>query len=147
MKKKTKIPAIPVSGTDIPDTTSGIDRNQPERRDKIPRFAVQTITGILLFKHEEVLLFEYHKNMRKWQLRLTGDKVYNLRSTVTSTGITGLATSFVQINQFCIINLFHLLSIENKTLKCIFDVATDTDIDRKISPLYYKRIKTMLDIL
>jgi two-component system LytT family response regulator len=123
------------------------DRNQPERRDKIPRFVIQTITGIMMLKYEEVLLFEYNKNTRKWQVRLTGDKVYNLRSTVTSIDITSLTTFFAQINQFCIINLLHLLSIENKTLKCVFDVVTDTDIDRKISPLYYKRIKAMLDIL
>jgi two-component system LytT family response regulator len=145
MKNETLLPAAPLSGTDMPDARRQA-WNCPER-DRIHRFAIQAITGIMMLRYEDVLLFEYHKNMRKWQVRLTGDKVYNLRSTVTSVSITGLAAFFVQINQFSIINLFHLLSIENKTLNCLFDVATDTDTDLKISPLYYRRIKTMLDVL
>jgi DNA-binding LytR/AlgR family response regulator len=143
MKKEMETTAPPVSGIRMP---AG-DRDNPEKQKALRRFAIQTITGITMLRYEDVLLFEYQKNMRKWQVRLTGDKVYSLRSTVTSAGITSLAQSFVQINQFCIINLSHLLGIENKTLKCIFDVPADTDIDRRISPLYYRRIRTLLDIL
>jgi two-component system LytT family response regulator len=111
------------------------------------RFAIQTITGIIILKCKDVLLFEYIKLTRKWQLRLTNDRIHNLRSTVNSSDITSISPVFVQINQYCIINLVHLLEIENKTLRCIFDVSADMDIDKKVSPLYYKKIKEALDIL
>jgi hypothetical protein len=110
-------------------------------------FAIQAITGITILKYEDVLLFEYVKNMRRWQVRLVSDKVYRLRSTATSASILSISSSFIQISQFCIINLIHLLSIENKTLKCIFDVSTAAGGDQKVSPLYYKKMKSLLPVL
>jgi two-component system LytT family response regulator len=111
------------------------------------RFAIQTITGIIILKCEDVLLFEYLKSTRKWQLRLTNDRIHSLRSIVNSSDITSISPVFIQINQYCIINLTHLLEIENKTLRCIFDVSAEMEIDKKVSPLYYKKIREALDIL
>ncbi|MDR1357306.1 MAG: hypothetical protein LBJ58_06525 [Tannerellaceae bacterium] len=111
------------------------------------RFAVQTITGIAMINYEDVLLFEYVKHARKWQVRLVNDRIHKLRSTVNSGDITSVSSLFVQINQYCIINIIHLLGIENKTQKCIFDAPLQMDADRTVSPLYYKKIKDMLNIL
>ncbi|MDR1257818.1 MAG: hypothetical protein LBK65_00860 [Tannerellaceae bacterium] len=111
------------------------------------RFAIQTIIGITMVSYEDVLLFEYVKCTRKWQVRLVNDKIHNLRSTVNSGDITSVSSLFIQINQYCIINLIHLLGIENKTQKCIFDVSAQPDINKVISPLYYKKIRDMLNIL
>ncbi|MDR1556851.1 MAG: hypothetical protein LBS88_07475 [Tannerellaceae bacterium] len=111
------------------------------------RFAIQTITGIIILKCEDVLLFEYIRATRKWQLKLINDRFHNLRSAVSSDDITSVSPLFIQINQYCIVNLMHLLGIENKTLKCLFDVSDEMDIEKKVSPLYYKKIKETLDIL
>jgi two-component system LytT family response regulator len=111
------------------------------------RFAVQTVTGIVILRCEDVLLFEYMRLTRKWQLRLTNDRIHNLRSTVNSSDITSITPQFVQINQYCIVNLMHLLGVENRTLKCLFDAPAEMEIDKRVSPLYYKKLKESLDIL
>ncbi|MDR1938794.1 MAG: hypothetical protein LBQ73_09915 [Tannerellaceae bacterium] len=110
-------------------------------------FAVQTVTGIIILKCEDVLLFEYIKSVRKWHVRLVDERLLALRMSVTSRDILSIIPGFVQINQDCIINLSHLLSIENKTLKCIFSLPYSGMINTNISPLYYKKIKDDLDVL
>ncbi|MDR1646003.1 MAG: LytTR family transcriptional regulator DNA-binding domain-containing protein [Tannerellaceae bacterium] len=144
MKEEQNTPATRASAATMPEI---IPRAYPEERKDNSRFAIQTITGITLLRYDDVILFEYHKNVRKWQIRLTDDKVYSLRSTVTSAGITALSPLFVQINQYCIINLAHLQGIENKTLHCLFDVHIATEADCRVSSLYYRRIRELLEIL
>jgi two-component system LytT family response regulator len=111
------------------------------------RFAIQTVTGIVMIDYEDVLLFEYVKSARKWQLRLINDKIHSLRSTINSADITSVSSLFIQINQYCVINIIHLLGIENKTQKCIFDIPSQGDMNKTVSPLYYKKIKDILNIL
>ncbi len=110
------------------------------------RFAIQAVTGVVMVKYEDVLLFEFPKNERNWTLRFTNGKQLTLRATVTSKEILSVTPSFVQINHNCIINITYLSSIENKTLKCKFYPPYE-DIEPIIKPKYYKKIKDMLDIL
>jgi len=110
------------------------------------KFAVQTITGLMLVKCQEVLLFQYLKDQRCWQMRFSDNNTYKLRTNITAKDLIMLNPSFIQINQNCIINLSYLMSIENKTLKCMFYPPFDS-IELEVSSRYFKKIRDRLDIL
>ena len=108
------------------------------------RFAIQTVTGIKVLTHEDVVFFEYPKNKRNWHVHLADKQTIQLRSTITSKDILAITPNFIQINQRCVVNLSHLTNIENKTLKCDLN---DYPFEQEISPKYFKGIKEMLGIL
>lgn len=111
------------------------------------KFAVQTISGLVLVKCEDILLFLYLKEQRCWQMMLVPDrKLYKLRMSTTAKDLLGINSSFVQINQDCIVNLNYLCTIENVTLKCGL-YPPFTDIDLTVSQRYYRRLREVLDIL
>lgn len=111
------------------------------------KFAVQTISGLIFIKCEEILLFQYLKEQRCWQMMLAPDrKLHKLRMSTTAKDLLGINTSFVQINQDCIVNLDYLCSIENVTLKCAL-YPPFTDIDLIVSQRYYRKLREMLEIL
>lgn len=110
------------------------------------RFAVQAVTGVMMVKYDDVLLFTFPKNERNWTLSFTDGRQLTLRTTITSKEILSITSSFVQINQSCIINIKYLSSIENRTYKCKF-YPPHEKIEAIIKPKYYKKIKDMLDML
>lgn len=109
------------------------------------KFAVQTISGLVLIKYEEVLLFQYQKDQRCWQMVQTDRKGHKLRMSTTAKDLLGITSSFVQISQDCIVNLNYLCSIENVTLKCGL-VPPFADIELIVSQRYYRRLKDVLEI-
>lgn len=111
------------------------------------KFAVQTISGLVLVKCEEILLFQYLKDQRCWQMMLDPDrKLHKLRMSTTAKDLLGINPSFVQINQDCIVNLDYLCSIENMTLRCEL-YPPFRDIELVVSQRYYRRLKEMLEII
>lgn len=110
------------------------------------KFAVQTISGLVFVKCEEILLFQYLKEQRCWQMMLVSDrKLYKLRMSTTAKDLLGINPTFVQINQDCIVNLNYLCSIENVTLKCRL-YPPFTDIELTVSQRYYRRLRDVLEI-
>lgn len=132
--------------TSAPANKSHIDQSIRTLLQQENKFAIQTITGLMLVKCHEVLLFQYLKDQRCWQMRFSDNSLYKLRTNITAKDLIALSTSFIQINQNCIINLSYLMSIENKTLKCIFYPPFD-EIELEVSSRYFKKIKDKLDIL
>lgn len=113
---------------------------------KDDKFAIQSITGLMFVRCEEVVLFHYLKEQRCWAMKQTNNITYKLRTNLGSKELLSLSPSFVQINQQCIINSNYLFSIENKTLKCIL-CPPFSDIGEVVSSRYYKKIKDNLNIL
>ena len=109
------------------------------------KFAIQTISGLMLVKYEEILLFQYLREQRCWQMMQTDRKQYKLRMSTTAKDLLGINPSFVQISQDCIINMNYLCSIENVTLKCGL-TSSFADIELTVSQRYYKRLKDVLNI-
>lgn len=110
------------------------------------KFAVHTITGLLLLRKSEILCFRYQHEQRYWQLNLTDCSVHKLRLNITAKEILNINHCLIQISQDCILNIDHLASIENKTLRCIlYPPFNNTEI--YISRRYYSKIKDKLDIL
>lgn len=110
------------------------------------KYAIQTITGLLLVRSKEVLLFQFAKEARCWQMVLTNHRTHKLRMSTTAKEILEIDRLFAQISQDCIINLNYLMFIENKTLACQFYPPFDKE-QRIVSHRYYKKLKDKLEII
>lgn len=110
------------------------------------KYAIQTITGLLLVRSKEVLLFQFIREVRCWQMVLTNHRTHKLRMSTTAKEILEIDGMFAQISQDCIINLNYLMFIENKTLACKFYPPFDKE-ERIVSHRYYKKLKDKLDII
>lgn len=102
------------------------------------RLAILTITGLILVKPDEILLFEYDE--RYWHVLLTDRVRYKLKINTTAKDILNFHYSLAQINQNCVVNLNYLQFIENTTNKCVFRSAF-SDITQSVSQRYYKKLK------
>lgn len=110
------------------------------------KYAIQTITGLLLVRSKEVLLFQFIKEVRCWQMVLTNHRTHKLRMSTTAKEILEIDRLFAQISQDCIINLNYLMFIENKTLACKFYPPFEKE-ERIVSHRYYKKLKDKLEII
>lgn len=110
------------------------------------RYAIQTVTDLMFVRYEEIFMFQYLTDQRYWQMVLTDHKFFKLRMSTTAKDLLGINPCLIQINQDCIINLSHLSSIENGTLKCNF-YPSFTDVEQFVSQRYYKRLKEMLEVI
>ena len=110
------------------------------------KFALQTITGLLLLRRSDILYFQYLNEHRCWQMMLTDYSVHRLRLNMTAKEILSISISFLQVSQDIILNVDYLLSIENKTLRCML-YPPFTEIDIKASKRYYSKIKETLEII
>lgn len=110
-------------------------------------FAIQTLSGLMLLSYEKILLFQYTKEQRCWQMMHADDyKLHKLRMSTTAKELLALNKAFTQISQDCIVNLHYLSSIENRTLRCSFFPPHDK-IERAASQRYFKKIKERLEII
>ena len=131
----------------ISDTNIKLEKLLHKLINQDDRFAVQAITGIQMVKYDDVMLFDFPKNKRNWDVIFTSGKRITLRATITSKDILSITPSFVQVNQKCIINIKHLVSIENRSLKCEFYSSFENIEEVIVKPKYYKQLREMLDVL
>lgn len=110
------------------------------------KIAVQTVSGLSLFAKDEALYFERTGNC--WQVVLTNGQKYSLKPGTSHRDITQIAASFVLVSPAYIINLDHVASIENKSLRCLFYPPLDAIASTIcISRRNYPKIRNMLDML
>lgn len=110
------------------------------------RLAIQTISGLLMVKPDEVFCCTFDEDTRLWHLRLANGQVHKLKKQTTAKSVLSLSPSLAQVRQDCIINLDYLISIENYTLRCIFSPPFDQE-DITVSRRCYKAVKEKLEIL
>lgn len=110
------------------------------------KFALQTISGLLFLRANEVFCFQYVDTIRSWQITMTDLSVYKLRTGIIAKDLISFSPSFMQVNQECILNTDYILSIENKTLKCIL-YPPFNNFDIHASRRYYSKLKGQLEIL
>ncbi len=102
----------------------------------------------LIFLHpSETLCFIYNKDIRCWKIVQTNGREQKLSSMTSSKDILKTNLSFIQINQECIININHLVAIENNTFRCILSPEINYPADLFISRRYYSKVKEELEIL
>ena len=140
----TEMKEVETTKPDVPEQV--VLQEQPKSYFLDDRFAVQAVTGVIMVKHDAVLLFEFPKHKRNWELLFVNEKRLTLRATINSKEILSITPLFIQINQNCIINIKYLASIENRTFKCKFYPPHDkTEVT--VTPKYYKQIKEMIAVL
>lgn len=110
------------------------------------RFALHTLTSIVLVMFEEVLFFEYLTEQHCWSLRLTTGEVHKLKMRTTAKMLLTIHPNFVLISQNSIINIKYLRSIENETLKCKFGPPY-SDVTLIMSQRCYVNLKNMLNLI
>lgn len=110
------------------------------------RTAIQTVTGLLLLKREDIVMFYFNDSGKCWQIFLSNQTEHKLKSTLSAKDLLHLSDSFVQINQSYIININYLYTIENKSLECKLYPPFDR-LQLTASRRCYSKIKEMLDIL
>lgn len=110
------------------------------------RLAIQSISGLLMVKPDEVFCCTFDEDTRLWHLRLANGQIHKLKKQTTAKAVLSLSPSLAQVRQDCIINLDYLISIENYTLRCIFSPPFDQD-NITVSRRCYKAVKEKLEIL
>ena len=110
------------------------------------RLAIQTISGLLMVKPDEVFCCTFDEDTRLWHLKLANGQIHKLKKQTTAKAVLSLSPSLAQVRQDCIINLDYLISIENYTLRCIFSPPFDQE-DITVSRRCYKAVKEKLEIL
>lgn len=110
------------------------------------RLAIQTISGLLMVKPDEVFCCTFDADTRLWHLRLANGQIHKLKKQTTAKSVLSLSPSLAQVRQDCIINLDYLISIENYTLRCIFSPPFDQE-NITVSRRCYKAVKEKLEIL
>ena len=110
------------------------------------RLAIQSISGLLMVKPDEVFCCTFDEDTRLWHLRLANGQVHKLKKQTTAKAILSLSPSLAQVRQDCIINLDYLISIENYTLRCIFSPPFDQE-NITVSRRCYKAVKEKLEIV
>ena len=110
------------------------------------RLAIQSISGLLMVKPDEVFCCTFDEDTRLWHLRLANGQIHKLKKQTTAKAVLSLSPSLAQVRQDCIINLDYLISIENYTLRCIFSPPFDQE-NITVSRRFYKAVKEKLEIL
>lgn len=132
--------------TCLPQSSEKMEQSLLKLLNHNSKYAIQTITGLLLVRSKQVLLFQFLKDLRCWQMELTNHRMHKLRMSTTAKEILEIDPLFAQISQDCIINLNYLMFIENKTLACKFYPPFDKE-ERTVSHRYYKKLKDKLEII
>jgi len=110
------------------------------------RLAIQTVSGLLMIKPDEVFSCVFDEGSRLWLLKMSCGQTHKLKKQTTAKTILSMSPSLAQVRQDCIINLDYLVSIENSTLRCVFAPPFDQE-DVTVSRRCYKTVKEQLEIL
>ena len=110
------------------------------------KFAVQTVSRLLLLRRAEILYFQYSEDARCWQMTLTNMEQYRLRLSTKAKDILNFCPSFIRVNTDCILNIDYLSSVENNTLRCIL-YAPFSHLEISASRRHYSKIKEALNFL
>jgi len=128
-----------------PETSDGQSLNKSPGQDK-NLLAIQTFSGLMMVSCERVLLFDFAKELRCWQMMLIdSDKPQRLRQSITARELLTICDRLVQISKECIVNMNYISTIENKSLQCRF-CHPYHNIERTASHRYFRKVRERLEI-
>lgn len=128
----------------IGEETNDLDQAVQQLLNAKRKIALHTSTTLSLFRKEEILYFEYSDGV--WAVALTDGTLHRLKLNTKSKEISDISQSFVQVSPDCIINIDYLVSIENKTLRCVFFPPIPNK-EIYVTRRNYTKVKNILDIL
>lgn len=104
------------------------------------KLALQTVKELLLLRINEILMAQYDRGMRTWQLILTDQSVHRLPSGTSAGDLLALTPELVRIDSGCIVNLTYLAAVENNTRRCRLCPPYDT-VELTASRRYFCKLK------
>lgn len=108
-----------------------------------PDFMVTTATGFQCIRSTEILYFEYSKTKKLWKTVLTNNTCLQLKRIIAANDILTYSSSFIRINTQHIINLNHLVKIDER--KCVMSIYSgDTELTISRNCLKELREKIMV---
>lgn len=110
-----------------------------------PDFMIATVTGFLFIRSVQILYFEYSKEKKQWKAVLTDKTCLPLKRSIIANDILTYSSSFIRINIHHIINLNHLVKIEDR--ECVMNIHTDDDTDLLISRNYLRELREKITVL
>lgn len=131
---------------EISDQKANFDQAMRQFLNNNNRFAVQTVSRLLLLSWSEVLLFQYIDEIRCWQMTLTNMEQHRLRLNTKANDILAMSPSFIRINTDCILNFDYLSSVENNTFRCMLCPPFD-HIELTASRRHFGKIRELLQML
>ena len=119
----------------------------PNKLQEKNTYAIQTFSGLMMVACERILMFDFAKECRCWQMTLTdSEKPMRLRQRTTAKELLAVCDAFEQISKECIVNMNYILTIENKSLHCRF-IHPYNEMERMASHRYFKKIRKKLEIV
>lgn len=109
-----------------------------------PDFMIATVTGFQFIRSGQILYFKYSKEKKQWVTVLTDNTCLQLKRNITAIDILAYSSSFVRINTQHIVNLDHLVRIEDR--ECILSIHTG-DAELVISRNYLKELRGKITVL
>jgi len=109
------------------------------------KFALQTVTGLLIIKRSEVIYFQHNSSLHIWQIFLTENRTAKLRGSTTAKEILNISHFFCQVNHNMIVNIDYLASIDTHS-RCLLHPPYDC-IEITVSRRYFSKLKEMLEII
>lgn len=109
------------------------------------KFMIATHSGSQVIPINQIGYFEYIKERKLWTVLLSNKKQLPLKYNTNSDIILAYSTSFIRINQYQIINLIFLSSIENNqcTLLSPFDTETGLKVSRNALKMLQQEFNQM----
>ncbi|MDP4278853.1 MAG: response regulator, partial [Bacteroidota bacterium] len=92
----------------------------PGQAPKNRPFMIATLTGLQALRMEDIVYFEYMKDLKYWYVFLNGQKQMHLKRNTTADAILSYSDNFVQINQQQIININYLAMIDSNKICLLF---------------------------
>jgi len=125
----------------LPDKTENFDQSLHRLAMQENVIAIQSVKGLMLVCIKKILLFQFSKEQRCWQMMHTDDyKLHKMRTNASATDLLALNKTFLQISKDCIVNMQYLTSIENGTLRCIL-CYPHHEIKLIATKRFYKKIR------
>lgn len=132
--------------TSVSVPNAGVKQAVSRFLDNGNRIALQTITGLLLLRVEDIVLFSFNELGKVWQILLSNQEVHKLKTGQNAKNLLALNALLVQVNPSCIVNINYLYTVENKTLVCRLYPPFD-GMEISASRRCYAKLKDMLEIL
>ena len=132
--------------TETASSKIGLDQAMRQLLGNEGKFAVQTVSRLLLLRCSEILCFQYQNEARCWQMTLTNMEHYRLRLSTKASDILAMNRAFIRVNTDSILNIDYLASVENSTYRCVLCPPFE-HIELVASRRHFGKIRELLQLL
>lgn len=112
--------------------------------DRHETFIVASNSGFQLIRSSQILYFEYAPNKKQWVAHLTDLTCIFLKRNTSANNILDYSASFIRVNHQTIVNLNHLIRIEDN--ECVMSVTANNS-KLLVSRSYLKHLQETIRMI